>query len=254
MANQSQSEAMWGPQASRTSPISERAGMIEHAAAHGRVVTRSPNSELFIEHTAPILLPAPLDMSARGQLAPRVEQAEAMVARAEAQYAAAASELVEAQRLLVTATAGEGWIEQGLLVKTTTMTVAGSRRDAVKAHRDALVGQIGAWEADGTLDAYDDACARQSGDGLVKALAPLVKRATKLGSDYGAVVVDAQAIVGAILTARQRASALAATLGFARHRDSGITALAAAVKLGAAFASGFKATAPKLDLKRWLVD
>jgi len=226
--------------------------MIEHAAANGRVVTRSPNSELFIEHTAPILAPAPLDSTARGQLAPRVEQAEAMVARAEAQHAEASAKLVEAQRFLVSATAAEPWIEQQLLAASTALTVAASRLEAVKAHRDATVKQIGAWEADGTLDAYDDACARQSGDGLVKALAPLVKRATKLGSDFGAVAADAQAVVAAIMLARQQASGLATTLGFARHRDSGINVASAAIKIASAFAAGFKAAAPKLDLKRWI--
>lgn len=252
MANQSQSEAMWGPQASRSAPVSDRAGMIEHAAAHGRVVTRSPNSELYIEHTAPILAPAPLDSTARGQLAPRVVQADAMVARAEGQHAEAAAKFVESQRLMVSATAAEPWIEQQLLAASTALTVASSRLEAVKAHRDAIANQIAAWEAAGTLDAYDDACARQSGDGLVKALAPLVKRATKHGGDLGAVVADAQAVIAAILTARQSASGLAVTLGFARHRDSGITTTSAAIKIAAAFAAGFKAAAPKLDLKRWI--
>lgn len=245
---------MWGQGAEAARPAPDpRADPIEHGKARGVVVTRSPNSGLYIEHTPPVLLPPPPDMSARGQLRPRIDYAEAMVKRGEEQHAEATQALVEAQQHMVTAGPGDTWIEQGLLTASTAVTVAASRLEAFKAHRDKLLAQVAAWESSGDLDSYDAACEKQSSVGLSALLAPLEERAKRLGSDFGAVVADAHAVISEILAARQQASRLATTLGFTRHRDAGINAMSAAIKISRAFADGFKAAAPRLDLKRWIL-
>jgi hypothetical protein len=249
MTNQSQSDHFHGTGPRRGVVENPRADPIERGRERGVVVTRE-ESGVYIEHTPPVLPPPTLDASARGQLAQQVAHAESLVVEAKGRRAAAADKLAETQRLLVSATAADRWIEQKLLEDSTALTVEDNRLAAVTAHRDKLVADIKAWEAAGDLDAYESNRARQY---EIDVMAPIEKGAHKVGAELGMLANNAGAAISTILAARREASRLAAKIGLARHRDSGIDLLSAKLRIAKAFVAGFCSKGHRADaLRDWV--
>jgi hypothetical protein len=224
---------------------------IEHGKARGVVVTRSPDSNLYIEHTPPAAPPpAPPDASARAQVALLVSSAEEMVKECGAAHKAATEKVALAQQALLQAP-DQPWPRQKFLDEHTLLVVAANHLDAAKAHRDHVVAQIAAAEASGDLDLYD---AKNNAQwDLPRVLAPLEKRAFNTGCDLGGIAKDTYRGIGEIMTARREASRLATKLGIKQHRDSGIDIGAAARKIAKAFTDGFRSAGQRTDrLREWV--
>jgi hypothetical protein len=183
-----------------------------------------------VVHVAPVTV--------QGALQAQVTSAEQRLQRRHTEHADAIVRLDTARQLRAARPDADD-TRTGLVNAKAALDLAKEEVDAAQAALDLARTKLKDLSASGVVAEFEQCDREQGAEAFNAALAPLQKRAQKLGRDFAGIVGASREMLTRVGTARHRAMTIARELGITGYRPTSLNIDDVARALGQAFRKGF---------------